>query len=105
MAVGCAVGQIVKSLVFDPKRMAELLAASTVRRADAEEARGATGFGIGGTPPFGYPRPLTVLVDRDLMEHELLWAAAGTPDAVFPITPDQLVGASGGSVAEIKADP
>ena len=122
VAVGCAVGQIVKSLVFmadgrpvialtsganraDPKRMAELLAASTVRRADAEEARGATGFGIGGTPPFGYPRPLTVLVDRDLMEHELLWAAAGTPDAVFPITPDQLVGASGGSVAEIKADP
>jgi prolyl-tRNA editing enzyme YbaK/EbsC (Cys-tRNA(Pro) deacylase) len=119
-AVGCAVGQIVKSLVFvadgqpvialtsganraDPGRLAALLGATAVRRAGPEEAREATGFGIGGTPPFGYPRPLPVLVDADLLDHDRLWAAAGTPHAVFPLTSEELVRASGGSVAEFKA--
>lgn len=112
-AVGCEVGQIVKSLVFvadgepfvaltsgpnraDTGRLGRILGAREVRRATPEEAREATGFAIGGTPPFGYPRPLTVLVDRDLLAHELLWAAAGTPRAVFPIAPHDLVTASGG---------
>ncbi len=116
-AVGCEVGQIVKSLVFvadgrpflaltsganraDTARLAELLGADEVRRADAEEARGATGYGIGGTPPFGHARPLEVLVDRDLLGHAEVWAAGGTPDSVFPITPEDLLRATGGRPAD-----
>jgi prolyl-tRNA editing enzyme YbaK/EbsC (Cys-tRNA(Pro) deacylase) len=116
-AVGCQVAQIVKSLVFladgepflaltsganraDPERLADLLGASEVKRAPPEEARAATGFAIGGTPPFGHPRRLRVLVDRDLLAYEELWAAAGTPDAVFPIGPERLLEASGGTPAD-----
>ena len=118
-AVDCEIGQIVKSLVFladgeaflaltsgsnraDPARMAALLGVNAVRRATAEEARKATGFAIGGTPPFGHPRRLRVLVDRDLLAWEVLWAAAGTPDAVFPLSPSELLAASGGAVADLK---
>jgi prolyl-tRNA editing enzyme YbaK/EbsC (Cys-tRNA(Pro) deacylase) len=108
-AVGCEVGQIVKSLVFvagrdrpflaltsgpnraDTDRLSELMGGARVRQASAEEAREATGFAIGGTPPFGHPRPLSVFIDRDLLGYDLLWAAAGTPRAVFPITPDDLL--------------
>lgn len=116
-AVGCEVGQIVKSLVFvadgqpvvaltsgrnrvDPSRLSAVLGAREVRKASAEEARAATGFAIGGTPPFGYPRPLRVLLDRDLLHHRVVWAAAGTPDAMFPIAPAQLLAASGAAVAD-----
>jgi prolyl-tRNA editing enzyme YbaK/EbsC (Cys-tRNA(Pro) deacylase) len=118
-AVGCEVGQIVKSLVFmadgtailaltsganraDPGRLAALVGAGQVRRADPEEARRATGFAIGGTPPIGHPRPLTVLMDRDLLGYEELWAAAGTPDAVFPIAPEELLRVTGARVADLK---
>jgi prolyl-tRNA editing enzyme YbaK/EbsC (Cys-tRNA(Pro) deacylase) len=121
-AVGCDVGQIVKSLVFvgdsgaflaltsgsnraDPDRLARLLGGTaTVRKATAEEAREATGFAIGGTPPFGHPRRLRVFVDRDLMAHPVLWAAAGTPDAVFPVSPEDLLRLSGGQVADLKVE-
>ena len=120
-AVGCEVAQIVKSLVFladaspilarasganrvDPGRLREAMDAGEVRRADGHEARAATGFAIGGIPPFGHERPLTVLIDRDLLAHDRLWAAAGLPDAVFAITPDALVQASGGRVVEL-AEP
>jgi prolyl-tRNA editing enzyme YbaK/EbsC (Cys-tRNA(Pro) deacylase) len=116
-AVGCEVGQIVKSLVFvadgepflaltsganraDPERLARLLGAFEVRRATPEEARVATGFAIGGTPPFGHPMPLRVVVDRDLLAYPELWAAGGTPDAVFPIEPRRLLEASGGVPAD-----
>jgi prolyl-tRNA editing enzyme YbaK/EbsC (Cys-tRNA(Pro) deacylase) len=118
-AVGCEIGQIVKSLVFvadgsaflaltsgenraDPSRLAALLRARSVRRASPEEARTATGFAIGGTPPFGHPRPVRVLVDRDLLAYDVLWAAAGTPDTVFPIAPGDLLRVAGGSVADFK---
>lgn len=118
-AVGCDVGQIVKSLVFmadgqaflaltsgpnraDTRRLADLLGASEVRRADAEEARQATGFAIGGTPPFGHVLPLRVLLDEDLLAYDELWAAAGTPDAVFRIAPQELLEASGATVASFK---
>ena len=118
-AIGCAVGQIVKSLVFvadespflaltsgsnlaDTARLAAILGVAEVRRATPEEAREATGFAIGGTPPFGHPHPLTVLVDQDLLTYRELWAAAGTPDSVFPITPETLVAASGGAPAAFK---
>ena len=117
-AVGCAVGQIVKSLVFvagtepflaltsgpnraDVARLSDLVG-RPVRRADADEARRATGFSIGGTPPFGHPRPLRVLLDRDLLAYEEVWAAAGTPNSVFPIAPADLVRAAGAEPAEFK---
>jgi prolyl-tRNA editing enzyme YbaK/EbsC (Cys-tRNA(Pro) deacylase) len=118
-AIGCEVAQIVKSLVFvagsepfvaltsganraDVDRLAAIMGGVSVRRATAEEARAATGFAIGGTPPFGHPRPLRVLCDRDLLEHDLLWAAAGTPVAVFSIRPDDLLRAAGAEPAEFK---
>ena len=117
-AVGCHVAQIVKSLVFvadgepflaltsganraDTAKLAAALGVADVRRADADQVREATGFAIGGTPPFGHPRPLTVLVDRDLLAYDQVWAAAGTPDAVFRLTPDDLVRASGGRVVDL----
>lgn len=118
-AVGCQVGQIVKSLVFvadgtpfialtsganraDPTRLAALIGAREVRRAAPEEAREATGFAIGGTPPFGHPNRLRVLMDADLPEYDVLWAAAGAPDAVFPISPPELLAATGAEVADFK---
>ncbi len=119
-AVGCDVGQIVKSLVFmadgrpllaltsgrnraDTDALGRLVGAEDVRRATPEEARRATDFAIGGTPPFGYPAPVRVLVDRDLMGYDELWAAAGTPNSVFPISPELLVAASGGEPADFGA--
>jgi prolyl-tRNA editing enzyme YbaK/EbsC (Cys-tRNA(Pro) deacylase) len=119
-AVGCAVDQIVKSLVFvadatpvlvltsggnrvDEAKVARRTGAAVVRKADAEEARAATGYAIGGTPPFGHPSRLPVLVDQDLTGFELVWAAAGTPRHVFPITPAALLRASGGRVADVAA--
>lgn len=120
-AVGCDVAQIVKSLVFmadsapvlvlasganrvDMRKLGQALGATEVRRANGDEARAASDFAIGGVPPFGHDRPLTVLVDQDLMAHSRLWAAAGLPDAVFSLTPDQLTQASGGRVVSL-AEP
>jgi prolyl-tRNA editing enzyme YbaK/EbsC (Cys-tRNA(Pro) deacylase) len=120
-AVGCQIGQIVKSLVFvadgvpllaltsganraDPGRLAGLVGGATVRRADPQEARSATGFAIGGTPPFGHPHLVTVLMDRDLLGYDQLWAAAGTPDAVFPITPADLVRVTGARIVDLKLE-
>lgn len=117
-AIGCEVGQIVKSLVFmaderpvvalvsgadrvDTERLAAATGATTTRRATGEEARTATGYAIGGVPPFGHAASLTVLVDPGLLAHDTVWAAAGLPDAVFPIAPSALVEASGGRVAEL----
>ena len=117
-AVGCEVAQIVKSLVFmagdrpllalvsganrvDPERLAAAVGAAEVRRADGDEARTATGYAIGGVPPIGHSRPLAIVMDRDLMAHPVVWAAAGLPDAVFAISPEELLRASGGRVAEL----
>ena len=118
-AVGCAVGQIVKSLVFvadgepvlamtsganraDVRKLGALTGAEEVRRAAPEEARAATGYAIGGTPPFGHPTPLRVFIDRDLLGYDEIWAAAGTPDAVFRTTPEELIAASGAQPADLK---
>lgn len=117
-AIGCDVAQIVKSLVFtaddepvlvltsganrvDTGAVAGLLGADRVAKADADQVRTATGFAIGGTPPFGHPAPLRTLVDRDLLDHEVVWAAAGTPDSVFPLSPDVVVACSNGTVADV----
>lgn len=120
-AVGCQVGQIVKSLVFvagrktpflaltsgpnraDTNRLSRLMAGAPVRQATPDEAREATGFAIGGTPPFGHPRPLRAFCDRDLLEYREVWAAAGTPRSVFPISPADLLRASGAEPTDIKA--
>lgn len=121
-AIGCEVGQIVKSLVFmaddapvvalvsgrnrlDPARLATALGAAHVRRADADEARAATGYAIGGVPPFGHATRLPVVVDRDLMALAVIHAAAGLPDATFATIPADLVRAAGGIVAEIAERP
>jgi prolyl-tRNA editing enzyme YbaK/EbsC (Cys-tRNA(Pro) deacylase) len=117
-AIGCEVAQIVKSLVFmaddapvlalvsganlaDTDALARELGATSVRRATGQEARAATGFAIGGVPPFGHDEALGVVVDRDLTAHDVVWAAAGLPDSVFPIAPEDLLRASGGRVADI----
>jgi prolyl-tRNA editing enzyme YbaK/EbsC (Cys-tRNA(Pro) deacylase) len=117
-AIGCAVDQIVKSLVFiadaqpvlvltsggnrvDVVKLGREAGAVAVRKADAAEVRAATGYAIGGTPPFGHARALPVLVDRDLTRFEVVWAAAGTPRHVFPIAPADLVRVSGGRVADV----
>jgi prolyl-tRNA editing enzyme YbaK/EbsC (Cys-tRNA(Pro) deacylase) len=119
-AVGCEVDQIVKSLVFmaddrpvvalvsganrvDLDRLASAAGATAARRADGDEARRATGFAIGGVPPFGHAAGTTVLVDRDLLAHGVVWAAAGLPDAVFEVDPAALVRASGGTVVDLAA--
>lgn len=118
-AIGCQLGQIVKSLVFfaagspvvalisgsnrlDPARLARV-AGDPVAKADAESTRVTTGFAIGGVPPFGHLQDLPVFIDRDLLGHEVVWAAAGKPDSVFAITPDRLIELSAGSVADLKA--
>lgn len=119
-AVGCDVAQIVKTLVFmadgapviamvsgrhrlDEAKLAAALGAREVRRASADQARDATGFAIGGTPPFGHRRPLPLLLDRTLLEHGEVWCAAGTPDTVFPIDPNDLVRATGARVEDLHA--
>ena len=117
-AVGCHVDQIVKSLVFvadtdpvlvltsgghrvDEVKVGRQRSATTVRKADATEVRAATGYAIGGTPPFGHARDLPVLIDHHLTGFPEVWAAAGTPRHVFPITPGDLVKATGGEVADV----
>ena len=107
-ACGCTVGQIVKSLIFKGKdtdqaylflvsgtnRVNEKAVAKTIGesivRPDADFVRKATGFAIGGIPPFGHMVKLATFMDADLLQYETVWAAAGTPRAVFPVAPRQL---------------
>ncbi len=109
-ALGCQLGQIVKSLIFragddlvlvltsgvnrvDESKTARLFGVDKLGKANADDARAATGFAIGGIPPCGHPTPLRTVIDTDLLGWETVWAAAGAPDAVFQIEP--------GSLAEI----
>jgi Cys-tRNA(Pro) deacylase len=120
-AVGGEIGQIVKSLVFmtdgrpvlclvsgsnrlSVSRLGELTGAREVKRADADQVRDATGYAVGGVPPFGHRQALTVYCDRDLLQYETVWAAAGTPMAVFSIEPGMLVQACGARVADLKEE-
>jgi prolyl-tRNA editing enzyme YbaK/EbsC (Cys-tRNA(Pro) deacylase) len=82
--------------------LATAVGATEARRADGDEARAATGFAIGGVPPFGHASHVAVVIDRDLLAFDRVWAAAGLPDAVFAISPDDLLRASGGTVADVK---
>jgi len=112
-AVGCEVGQIVKSLVFmrdgDPVMVLcagdRRVAAGRLglRPASADEARAATGFSIGGIPPLGHDQPLETLIDDSLRRFATVWCAAGTPHAVFEADIDKLIGAiPGGEVVEVS---
>src|SRR3984893_1295796 len=117
-AVGCEVDQIVKSLVFvaggrpvvalvsganrlDETRLAAV-AGEPVTKADAETARAATGYAIGGVPPFGHATDVPVFMDRDLFGYGVVWAAAGRPDSVFEISPERLRELSQAVVADLK---
>ncbi len=118
-AVGCGLAQIAKSLIFragqsdrsvlvitcgcnrvDPAKVAALIGES-VSRADAAFVREATGFAIGGVPPVGHRREPLVLIDADLAQFSEIWAAAGTPNAVFRLAPADLVTLTGGRFAAI----
>lgn len=117
-AIGCDVGQIVKSLVFiaagrpvvalvsganrlDESRLAAV-AGEPVAKADAATARAATGYAIGGVPPFGHATEVPVFMDRDLLGFDVVWAAAGRPDSVFEIRPERLRDLSNATVADLK---
>ncbi len=119
-AVGCRLGQIVKSLIFQTAQSLQpiLVAVSGANRvneeklagliaeplsmADADFVRETTGFVIGGVPPVGHSRRLKVLIDEDLLQYEEIWAAAGTPRAVFKLTPQQLLRITDGRVVSVK---
>ncbi len=118
-AIGCQVGQIAKSLVFATRqtRRPILVIASGVHRvdlekiaalvgeplekADAEFVRQRTGFVIGGVPPLGHLEPLETYIDQDLLQYEQIWAAAGTPHAVFQLTPQELLAITHGKVVRV----
>lgn len=118
-AIGCTVAQIAKSLIFrgkttdrpvlviasgvnrvDEKKVSTLIG-EKIGKADAEFVRARTGFAIGGVPPVGHLEPPITLIDRDLLALSEIWAAAGTPNAVFRLTPGDLAILTGGQVAEV----
>jgi prolyl-tRNA editing enzyme YbaK/EbsC (Cys-tRNA(Pro) deacylase) len=118
-AVGASVGQIVKSLIFlagdravlalvsganrvDTEKLARA-AGAAIRRADADAVRAATGFSIGGVPPIAHATALPTFLDADLQRYEVVWAAAGTPNAVFPITPAELERITGAQVVDLAS--
>lgn len=119
-ACGCSVAQIAKSIVFragqterailvvtagdnrvDEKKV-QAVTGEKPKRADADFVRASTGFAIGGVAPIGHATPPITLIDEDLMHHDEIWAAAGTPKCVFPLTPAQLVALTGGEVADVR---
>ncbi len=119
-AIGCTVAQIVKSLIFrgkqsdtailavasgtnrvDEKRLREL-AGETIEKASADFVRQHTGFAIGGVPPLGHSEPLKTFIDEDLLQYDEIWAAAGTPHAVFQLTPKDLQTMTGGQVVSLR---
>jgi len=119
-AIGTSVPRIVKSLVFmaDENPLLALVSGSNrldtarlgatlgkaIGRADAAGVREATGFAIGGVPPIGHSSPLDVVIDRDLLAYDVVWAAAGTPHAVFSIAPADLVRVTAGQVVDLKVE-
>ena len=119
-AVGCELGAIVKSLVFvadgrsilalvagdrraDPAKIAREQNASAARIANADEVRAATSYAIGGVPPFAHSQPLDTLIDQSLLRFDRVWAAAGSPNAVFEIETKTLLELTRGRVTDIVA--
>ncbi|MEV6107761.1 YbaK/EbsC family protein [Streptomyces sp. NPDC051940] len=118
-AIGCELSQIVKSLIFeadgqpvlvlmdgssrvDTELVRAELGAAKVGRANADLVRATTGYAIGGVPPFGHLTRTRVLADRGLLDHDVVWAAAGDPHTVFPMEPKTLVAHAGGSVVDVR---
>jgi Cys-tRNA(Pro) deacylase len=118
-AIGVQVGQIVKSLIFavdgeivlayvsganqlDETKLASAAGGATCSRVDADTVRDATGYPIGGVPPFGHMTQLRVFIDPDLLQYGEVWAAAGTWTDVFGMSPEELVRASDGVVVDLK---
>jgi len=119
-AIGCSVAEIAKSIVFrgtdsglavvvvasGDNRVSEAKVADEVgeplARADADFVRAATGYAIGGVAPIGHAQPVKLLLDEDLRRFETVWAAAGTPFAVFPVSPDQLRRLTGADWADVR---
>ena len=118
-AIGCRVAEIAKSIVFqavdsgravmvvasgenrvDEKKV-KALVGGKIRKADADFVRQATGFAIGGVPPCGHATELMIFLDQDLRSFDVLWAAAGTPNAVFRLTPDQLQTLTGAEFVDV----
>lgn len=117
---GCALGQIAKSLIFkgkttqkpilvmtsganrvDEKRIGEY-AGEPIGRADADFVRSVTGFAIGGVPPLGHAQEMETYLDEDLLQYPTIWAAAGTPNAIFELTPDALQKMTAGQTLRVK---
>jgi prolyl-tRNA editing enzyme YbaK/EbsC (Cys-tRNA(Pro) deacylase) len=99
-------GEIVMAYVsganqLDEKKLAAAAGGTKCSRVDADTVREATGFPIGGVPPFGFEKKLRIFIDPDLLQYDEVWAAAGTWNDVFPITPSDLVRASGGVVTDL----
>ncbi|KOV90954.1 YbaK/prolyl-tRNA synthetase associated protein [Streptomyces sp. NRRL B-1140] len=118
-AVGCELSQICKSLIFaadsvpvlvlmdgasrvDLELVRRELGAGKVTRAKVDVVRETTGYAIGGVPPFGHRTKTRVLADRSLLEHDVVWAAAGTPYTVFPMAPADLVKYADGTLADVR---
>jgi prolyl-tRNA editing enzyme YbaK/EbsC (Cys-tRNA(Pro) deacylase) len=117
---GCALGQIVKSLIFrgresgkpilvltsganrvDEKRISEY-AGEAISRPDADFVRAVTGFAIGGVPPVGHVQPMETYLDEDFLQYETIWAAAGTPNAIFELKTSDLQRMTGGKVVQVR---
>jgi len=117
---GCSLGQITKSLIFkglttntpilvltsgsnrvDEKRISEY-AGQPIARADADFVRSVTGFAIGGVPPLGHAQEMETFLDEDLLQYATIWAAAGTPNAIFELAPSDLQKMTGGKVVRVK---
>jgi prolyl-tRNA editing enzyme YbaK/EbsC (Cys-tRNA(Pro) deacylase) len=118
-ALGCELSEICKSLIFaadgvpvlvlmdgasrvDLDRVREALGAERVTRAKADVVRETTGYAIGGVPPFGHRTRTRVLADRSLLDHDVVWAAAGTPYTVFPMQPKDLVAHAGATLVDVR---
>ncbi|MEV0528341.1 YbaK/EbsC family protein [Streptomyces sp. NPDC050439] len=118
-AIGCELSQICKSLIFaadgvpvlvlmdgasrvDLERVRWELCAAKVTRAKADIVRETTGYAIGGVPPFGHATKTRVLADRSLLNHDVVWAAAGTPYAVFPMAPKDLIQHANGTLVDVR---
>jgi prolyl-tRNA editing enzyme YbaK/EbsC (Cys-tRNA(Pro) deacylase) len=118
-AIGCRVPQIVKSLIFTGKQSGapilvlasgsnrvnesrlQALVGEPIAKASADFVREKTGFAIGGVPPVGHAEPIAAYIDEDLLQYDEIWAAAGTPHAVFKLTPDDLLKIASGQVAAV----
>ncbi|MDW4905668.1 YbaK/EbsC family protein [Streptomyces sp. ADMS] len=118
-AIGCELSQICKSLIFsadgvpvlvlmdgasrvDVELVRRELCAAKVTRAKVDVVRETTGYAIGGVPPFGHKTRTRVLADRSLLEHDVVWAAAGTPYTVFPMEPKALIAHAGATLVDVR---